>query len=286
MGLSCLLLHRRSWSRGLRLLRGFRLGAFLFRGGQDRVQNGPFHARHKLHHARFADVLDKLVDDGVAELAMGHLAAAKTQAGLHLIPFGTEAYPLVLLGLVVVLVHRDRELDFLDGDDLLLFAGGAFALFLLIEKAAVVLNAADRWNGSGRHFHQIEPALASDLQRLKRRQNSQLFAVFVDDANFACPDAIVDADKRLGRTFIECDGAPPLGVRSLRFRGHPERQKARERTLSIALVWLGRVSLKPVPVTKNSPWREAQSDADLPGNAGICRGQIMFLDGRGGLEER
>jgi len=36
-----------------------------------------------------------------------------------------------------------------------------------------------------------------------------LFAVFVDDADFAGANSIVDADKGLGRTFIECDGAPP-----------------------------------------------------------------------------
>jgi hypothetical protein len=43
-----------------------------------------------------------------------------------------------------------------------------------------------------------------------------LFAVFVNHADFARPDAIVDADKRLGRTFIECDGAPPLAIRANR----------------------------------------------------------------------
>jgi len=33
-----------------------------------------------------------------------------------------------------------------------------------------------------------------------------LFAVFVDHADFAGANAIVDADKRLSRTFVECDG--------------------------------------------------------------------------------
>jgi hypothetical protein len=36
-----------------------------------------------------------------------------------------------------------------------------------------------------------------------------LLAVFVDDANFARANPVVDADKGLCRTFVEYDGAPP-----------------------------------------------------------------------------
>ena len=63
-----------------------------------------------------------------------------------------------------------------------------------------------------------------------------MFAVFVDHADFAGANAIVDADKRLGRTFVECDGTSSDGLG----RPDPNRSgilsKARERTLSIALV--------------------------------------------------
>ena len=141
---------------------------------------------------------------------------------------------LILLGLVVVLVHGHGELDLLDRDDLLLLLGGAFALFLLVEEAAVVLDAADRGNRVGRNLDQVEAALAGDLQRLKGRQDAQLFAVFVDDADFARANLLVDADKGLCRTFVECDGAPPK-VAAARLRGLPESPRAHERTLSIAL---------------------------------------------------
>ena len=174
------------------------------------MQDGAFHARHELDRAGVANVLDEAVDDGVAELAMRHLAAAEAQAGLYLVAFGEEPDGLVLLGLVVVFIHRDGELDFLDGDDLLLFAGGALALFLLVEKAAVVLDAADRRNGIGGDFHEIQSPLAGNLQRLKGRQNTQLFAVFVDYADLAGANPIVDANKGLGCSFVESDGTPPL----------------------------------------------------------------------------
>ena len=91
----------------------------------------------------------------------------------------------------------------------MLLASGALALFFFVEIAAVILNAADRRNCVGRNLNQVQATLASNLQRLKRRQDAELLAVFVDDADFACANTIVNADKGLGRTFIECDGAPP-----------------------------------------------------------------------------
>lgn len=200
------------------------------------MKDSAFHARHELDYRDVADVLNEAVDDVVAEVAVGHLASAEAEAGLDLVAALQELDRLILLCLVVMLVHRDGELDFLDDDDLLLFARGAFGLFLLVEETAVVLDAADRWDGVWRDFDEVEPTFAGDLQRLKGRQDAELFAVFVDYANFAGANAIVDADKGLGRAFIECDGT------SSKWAGRPDPEqvrnscKARERTLSIAPV--------------------------------------------------
>ncbi len=195
------------------------------------MQDGAFHARHELDDACFANILNEPVDDGVAELAVGHLAAAEAKAGLDFVALVKEAYGLILLGLVVVLVNGDGELDFLDDDDLLALAGGALALFLLVEITAVVLNAADGGNCVGRNFDQIQSALAGNFQRLERRQNAELFAVFINYADFTRANTVVDTDKGLSRTLVECDGAPPIVARC------PSAQ-ARERTLSIALARL------------------------------------------------
>jgi len=110
------------------------------------VENGTFHARHKLDHSGVTDVLDETVNDFVSEIAVGHLAPAESQAGLDFVPFGEEANGLILLGLVVVLVDGYRELDFLDGDDFLAFASGALAFLFFVEVAAVILNATDGRN--------------------------------------------------------------------------------------------------------------------------------------------
>ena len=96
------------------------------------MQDGAFHAGHELDYRDIADVLDEAVDDVVAEVAMGHLASAEAEAGLDLVAALQEFNRLVLLGLVVMVVHGHGELDLLNDDDLLLFARGAFGLFLLV----------------------------------------------------------------------------------------------------------------------------------------------------------
>jgi hypothetical protein len=97
-----------------------------------------------------------------------------------------------------VFVDCDRKLDFLDDDDLLLLAGSPLALFLLVEVAAVVLDAADRRYCVGRDFDEVKTAFAGELQRFEGNKDSELVAVFVDDADFAGTNPIINADKGFG----------------------------------------------------------------------------------------
>jgi hypothetical protein len=220
---------------------GFRLGLghFFAPGGQDGVEDSAFHARHEFDDSSAANVQDQAVNDFVAKLAVGHLAAAKAQAGLHLVTFGEEADGLILFGLVIMLVDGDGKFDFLDDDDLLALACGAFALFLLVEKAAVILDSANGRDGGGGDFNEVETALARDFECLKGLENSQLFAVFVYDADFARANPIVDADEGLSSTFIECDGTPPKACLAGRGRAPMGRSEATQTEYSI-----GAASLK------------------------------------------
>jgi hypothetical protein len=181
----------------------------LFAGSQDGVQGGAFHARMKLHDASVANVLNQAIDDLISQFAVSHLATTETQGRLHLVAFMEKADGLIFLGLVVVLVHGDRELDFLDGDNLLLFARSPFALIFFVQILAVILNAADRRHGVRRDLYQVEAALAGNFESFKGWENAELFSIFVNDANFTRAYPIVDADKLFRRTLI--DVSPPGG---------------------------------------------------------------------------
>ena len=111
------------------------------------MQDCPFHARHEFDYCDVANVLDEAVDNVVAEIAVRHLPSAEAKAGLDFVAALQKLDSLILLGLIVMLVNGDGELDLLDDDHLLFFARGAFGLFLLVEEAAVVLDSADGWDG-------------------------------------------------------------------------------------------------------------------------------------------
>jgi hypothetical protein len=166
------------------------------------VQCCAFHARHELHQPGITDIEDEPVDDLVPQVAVCHLASLEAEGCLHLIALAEEAYSLVLLRLVVVLVHRDGELDLFDDNDFLFLACGSLALVLFVEELAVVLNLADGGDGIWRDLYEIEHTFAGHLKGVKRRHDSELLPILVNHANFACADAFVGADERLGGTFI------------------------------------------------------------------------------------
>jgi hypothetical protein len=162
-----------------------------------------FHAGHEFNRAGVANIEDETVDDLVAEIAVGHLAALETERCLDLVAIAEEADGLILFGLVVVLVYGDGELDLFDDDDLLLLAGGAVALVLLVKELAIVLDFADWWDGVGRDLYEVKGALAGHFKSFEGRHDAELFPVLVNDADFACAYAFVGADERLGGTFID-----------------------------------------------------------------------------------
>src|SRR5258708_31834368 len=185
----------------------------LLRWCKNRVQRRAFHPWHEFDQAGIADVEYQSVDVLVTKVAMSHLPALEAQRGFHLVALAKKADSLVLLRLVVVLVDRDRELDLFDGDDLLLLARRPFALVLLIQILAVVLNLADRRNGVGRDLNQVERALPGHLQCFKRCHDAKLLAVFIDYADLAGADTFIGADKRLRGTFINWwNKSPPQRV--------------------------------------------------------------------------
>src|SRR5208337_466841 len=203
-----LLLRRRcGWNGRLLRLRTLRLRFCLGRLGrslrlrrcQDQMQSVAFLSGSKFHDPFIAEVFDQAFQNFASQSLARHLASAEEDGRLHLVAFGEEAQHVVLLGLVVVIVHVDAELHFLDRDLVLVLLGLALALFLLVQVFPVIHDPANRRLSSGRDFHQVEGFLAGDLERVVRRHDTKLVAFIVDHANFACTNALIGADK----TFID-----------------------------------------------------------------------------------
>ena len=109
---------------------------------------------------------------------------------------------MVLFELVIVIVHIDAELHFLDNNLLLILLGDAILFLLLIQELAVVHNAADRRLCRGRNLNQIQILLASHLQCFKRREDPNLFPFVVNHANFAATNLFIDTNETLIDTIL------------------------------------------------------------------------------------
>src|SRR5206468_2310565 len=96
--------------------------------------------------------------------------------------------------------------DLFDLDDFLMPPGFARALLLLVLILAVVHDAADGRDGRRRDFHQVEPLLLGDGERLRRRHDAELLPGIVDDANLANTDAFVHPYPIItSRSSVESD---------------------------------------------------------------------------------
>ncbi len=155
--------------------------------------------RTKLHDSLVADVGYEAFEDLAPQALARHLAATEENGGFHLVAFGEEAEDMVPLGFIVVVIHIDAKLYFLNRYLVLVLLGFALALFLLVQILAVVHDAAHRWLRGGRNFHQVQSFFASDLECLVGRHDAKLITFVVDHANFADADALIGADK----TFVD-----------------------------------------------------------------------------------
>jgi hypothetical protein len=167
------------------------------------VQCVAFHARHELDYAIVANILNQTIDDCVAKLAVRHLTALEAQRRLHLVAVLQKAYRLVFARDVIVIIDGHREFNFLNGDDFLTLTRSAIRLFLFIQELSVVLNATNGRNGSRRDFHEVEAAFAGDLQGFEGWEDAELLAFFVNDANFAGANSLIDTDKLFRGTLID-----------------------------------------------------------------------------------
>ena len=164
---------------------------------QDRVQRIAFLARPKLDNPLIADVLNQPVKNFSSQAGARHLATAEKDCRLDFVTFLQKTQHMVLLGLVVVIVHINAEFHFLDRDRLLVLLGLSLLLLLLIQKLPIIHNAANRRLRGGGYLYQVQISFAGHFQRFVRRQDSDLLALVINHANFACANALICADKTL-----------------------------------------------------------------------------------------
>jgi len=175
------------------------MGRFHLLRRQDRVQRIAFLPRSKLYNALRLHIFNQALQNLAPQPGARHLATAEENRCLNLVALGQEAQHMIPLRLVIVVVHIDTELDLFYGDRLLMLLGFPLFLLHLVEILPVIHDAAYGRLRGGRNLNQVQILFAGFPDRFERRHDAELIAFVINHANFAGPNAVVDADK----TFID-----------------------------------------------------------------------------------
>lgn len=134
----------------------------------------------------------KTLHNLLSQFGMLNLTAAETQGNLYLISATEETARVVLLGLKIVLLNANTELNFLDGNDLLILPCVLFPFCLLKAVLAVIHNLTDGGICLGRNLYKIQSLVIRDLLCIAGGLNPQLCAVGINQANLSVSDLFVE----------------------------------------------------------------------------------------------
>jgi hypothetical protein len=154
-----------------------------------------FHARPEFHNPFVADFSYQSLQNFSSQILVGHFASAEAQAGFYLVAFPKKPQNMVSFGDVIVLIHVDAELYFLQDDLFLVLFCRPFLLFLFIEELAIIHNAAHRWICGGGNLYQIKTLFPGLSGRILRRHDAKLLAVRANHAYFTCADPLIHLNK-------------------------------------------------------------------------------------------
>ena len=135
---------------------------YLYRG-QHHHHLAAFHLRHGLNAGGFFHFLTHTLEHLRAKFLMSHLTSTKTQGDLDLVTSFNELADIFHFDLIVVFINIRTELDFLDVDNLLLFAGFVGAFLGLILEFTEIQNLAYRRINIRLDFNEVETDLISTL---------------------------------------------------------------------------------------------------------------------------
>jgi len=168
-------------------------------GSQDHHHLPPFHGGLDLDLGDAEGLGANPLQKPVADVLMRHLTTPEAQGDFNLVALLEEAADRFHLGVVVVLIDTGAQLDFLDFNDLLLFA--RLGRLLLFKKAEfpVIENFADRRLRGRNDLDEIQPGLIGGLLRILSLHDAPVVTFGVDELDFASANFSIDTGPVLLR---------------------------------------------------------------------------------------
>lgn len=160
---------------------------------------------------------------------MRHLTATEEDGEFHLIAGIEELGGLTAFGRQVMVVDLRPDPDLFQLNDMLIFTRLTLFTTLLVSELSIVHQTADGRRRIRRHLNEVEPPVPRHLERFIGRDDPDLRSLFIDQADFADPNAFVYASLDGSRnsmlrfslvgSFVftqpECQAALARGLASL-----------------------------------------------------------------------
>jgi hypothetical protein len=156
----------------------------------------PFHPRRTFGLRDISYLRDNSVDQRSPEFRMGNRAAPERNRELNTMTVSDKALDVIYFEVHIVDAGRGAHLDFLDHADRVLL-GIVRLLFLRVAVLVEVGDSAHRRGGGRGNLDQVKAAALCDFDSLAQRQDSDLAAVGVDNADFLSADQVVNANRGL-----------------------------------------------------------------------------------------
>ncbi len=134
----------------------------------------------------------KLVQEPAPNFGVGHFSSPEQDCNFYFIARIEELGGSAALRFEIVIVNLWPDANFLELDRRLMLAGFTLLAALLISKLAVIHEPADGWNGVWCYLDEIKSSLSCHFQRIARGNDSYLFAVLIDEPDFANANPFVD----------------------------------------------------------------------------------------------
>ena len=128
------------------------------------------------------------------DLRVHHLSSAEHDRHFDLVAALEELLGVACLHLQVVRIDLGPHADLAQDGRVLVLAGLAFLLRLLVLELAVVEQPADRRYRCRRDLYEVEVGFTCQLQGLSRGHDTQTLASPVDEQDFTSSDAVVDSE--------------------------------------------------------------------------------------------
>ncbi len=169
-------------------------------------------AWHLIDGGGFCGILNNALYDFKSKFTMSILTTSEHERNFYTIAVLNKFIEVAHFRVVVVIPHIDAEFDFLELGLHLVLLLLFFLLFLIVLIFTEIHNPAYGRLGGGRNLHEIQSILVSEPQGFTGFHDAELFAVWIDYADFWHTNTMVNPSLRfplLSSSILPANLRPP-----------------------------------------------------------------------------